>query len=90
MIAGKTKEHSADLALGGVTFSLSFTPVIDGQGRVLAFHASWRNISDAKLTEQVIGSMGKSAMENAVSLMDVATETDRAMKDVGGTLKGLA
>ena len=34
--------------------------------------------------------MGKSAMENAVSLMDVATETDRAMKDVGGTLNRLA
>ncbi len=90
MSAGKTREHSAELVLGGVTFSLSFTPVIDKRGKVLAFHASWRNVSDAKLTEQVIGSMGKSAMENAVSLMDVATETDRAMKDVGGTLNRLA
>jgi Methyl-accepting chemotaxis protein (MCP) signalling domain/Chemoreceptor zinc-binding domain len=38
----------------------------------------------------VITSMDKSAMENAISLMDVATKTDRAMKDVGGTLNGLA
>ena len=90
MIDGKITEHSADLALGGVTFSLTFTPVRDKQGKVVAFHASWRDVSDARLTEQVIASMDKNAIENAVSLMDVATETDRAMKDVGGTLNGLA
>ena len=34
--------------------------------------------------------MSKGASENADSLMAVATETDRAMKAVGGTLNGLA
>ena len=61
-------EHNTDLALGGVTFFAEFYSCdYDGQGEEhLAFHASWRNISDSKLTEQVIASMGKSAMENAV------------------------
>ena len=66
--------------LGGVTFSLSFTPVQNAEDKVIAFHASWRNVSDAKLAEQVIASMGKERRENADSLMAVATETDRAMK----------
>lgn len=87
---GKIREHSAELQLGGVTFFLTFTPIFDEQGKVLAFHASWRDISDARLNEQVISSMGQSARENAASLMDLATETDSAIKNVGGTLNGLA
>ncbi len=88
--ADKTKEHKTELVLGGVAFTLGFTPICNPQGDILAFHASWRNISDAKLAEQVIASMSKGASENADSLMAVATETDRAMKAVGGTLNGLA
>jgi len=90
MIAGTIPEHKTELVLGGVTFSLDFTPVRNGEGEVLAFHASWRNVSDARLAENVIASMGKGSAENAASLMEVAGETDRAMKEVGGTLNGLA
>jgi methyl-accepting chemotaxis protein len=90
LVAGSVREHKTELTLGGVTFSLNFTPVRNPEGKVIAFHASWRNVSDAKLAEQVIASIGKGAAENAASLMTVATETDRAMKDVGGTLNGLA
>ena len=90
MLSGKVQEHKTELALGGITFALSFTPVRTADGGVVAFHASWRNISDAILAEQVIASMSKGTSENAASLMDVAGATDRAMKDVGGTLKGLA
>lgn len=82
--------HSTDLVLGGVTFTLSFTPVCSRAGRVIAFHASWRNVSDAKLAEHVIAAMISSASENADSLMGVAGKTDRAMKAVAGTLDGLA
>jgi len=90
LMAGTVHEHKTELTLSGITFSLSFTPVHNPEGKVIAFHASWRNVSDAKLAEQVITSMGAGAAENAASLMTVATETDRAMKDVGGTLNGLA
>jgi methyl-accepting chemotaxis protein-like sensor/chemoreceptor zinc-binding protein len=90
LIASGKKEHNTELVLGGVTFTLNFTPVVDREGKVIAFHASWRDISDAKLAEDVIANMSKSASENAESLMGVASETDRAMKAVGGTLNGLA
>jgi methyl-accepting chemotaxis protein len=85
-----TREHTTELVLGGLTFVLNFTPVCDRTGKVLAFHASWRNISDAKLAEQVIRSMSEAASENAESLVGLAGETDRAMKAVGGKLNGLA
>lgn len=90
LMADPGREHSTELTLGGVTFSLSFTPVHDRVGKIVAFHASWRNISDARLAEQVISSMSQAASMNAESLMSVAGETDRAMKAVGGTLNGLA
>lgn len=90
LIADAAGEHTTELVLGGVTFILNFTPVFGPEGKVLAVHASWRNVSDTRLAEQVIANMSKSAQENAESLMSVATETDRAMKAVGGTLNGLA
>lgn len=90
LLADPAAEHSTELTLGGVTFALTFTPVTNAAGKVIAFHASWRNVSDAKLAEQVIGNMSSAASVNAESLMSVAGETDRAMKAVGGTLSGLA
>jgi hypothetical protein len=88
--ADPSKHHSTELTLGGITFALDFTPVLSEEGKVTAFHASWRDVSDSKLAEEVIASMSSSASENANSLMMVAAETDRAMKAVGGTLSGLA
>ncbi len=90
LVADPAREHTTELVLGSVTFALNFTPVCDRSGKVIAFHASWRNISDAKLAEQVIASMSKAASENAESLMGLAGDTDRAMKAVGGKLNGLA
>jgi len=90
LAADSAREHGTELVLGGVTFTLNFTPVSNRAGKVIAFHASWRNISDGKLAEQVIGSMSKAASKHAESLMGLAGETDRAMKAVGGKLNGLA
>ena len=90
LAAGTIKEHCTELTLGGVTFSLNFTPVTSAAGKIVAFHASWRNISDAKLAEQVIVSMGRGAQQNADALTNMAGETGSAMKEVGGTLNGLA
>lgn len=82
--------HSTEVTLGGVTFGLDFAPVRNRENKVIAIHASWRNLSDAKLAEHVIAEMSTAASGNAESLMGVAEETDRAMKAVGGTLGGLA
>jgi len=90
LTADPTRQHNTELVLGGVTFKLNFTPITNRAGKLIAFHASWRDVSDAKLAEQVITSMSKAASENAESLMGLAGETDRAMKAVGGKLNGLA
>ncbi len=90
LAADPAREHSTELLLGGVTFTLNFTSVCNRAGKVVAFHASWRNVSDGKLAEQVIGNMSRAASEHADSLMGLAGETDRAMKAVGGNLNGLA
>ena len=90
LVEDPSREHSTELLLGGVTFTLKFIPVCDRVGKVIAFHATWRNISDGRLAEQVVARMSKAASEHAESLMGLAGETDRAMKAVGGKLNGLA
>lgn len=89
LAAGSKREHQSKLTIGGVTFDLNFTPIRDKDEKVLAFHASWRDISDAKQVEQVIISMDKSANEHAASLTGTAKETMSAMKEVGGTINKL-
>lgn len=89
LAAGSKREHQSKLTIGGVTFDLNFTPIRDKEEKVIAFHASWRDISDAKQVEQVIISMDKSANEHAASLTGTAKETMSAMKEVGGTINKL-
>ncbi len=83
-------DHTTELQLGGVTFALTFTAVRNRGGKVIAFHASWRNVSDGKLADQVIANMSAAASNHADALMGLAGETDRAMKAVSGKLNGLA
>ena len=90
LAADPSRVHSTELTLGGVTFTLSFTPLCDRTGKVVAFHASWRNISDTRLAEEVIAAMTTAASEDAESLMGVAGETQESMKAVAGKLNGLA
>ncbi len=84
--AGAIREHNAELTLGGVTFALNFTGVRGEDGQILAFHASWRDISDAKLAEEVIRSMSEGATEHAAALTKTTSETQNSMKEVGNTL----
>ena len=53
------------------------------EGKIPAFHASWRDISDAKLAEQeqIIASMSQSAAKHAASLTGMAKGTIGAMKN---------
>jgi uncharacterized protein YoxC len=90
--AGTETEHNSELTLGGVTFSLRFTAIRD-QDTVIAFHASWRDISDAKLTERLISNVSQNVSQNgdqnANAITERVKETSDAMKMVGDTLNDL-
>ncbi|MHB8249453.1 MAG: methyl-accepting chemotaxis protein [Acidithiobacillus sp.] len=49
LAAGVEKESHTEMTIGPVTFALNFTAVHDESGAVLAFHASWREISARKM-----------------------------------------
>ena len=87
---GTEKERNTELTLGGVTFSLNFTPVRDEQGKVLAFHASWRDVSDARFMGDVVGNINNASTRHAASLTETAKVVLTTMKDVGGILHGLS
>lgn len=89
MTAGTIREHNVELTLGGVTFALNFTAVRGEDGQILAFHASWRDISDAKMAEQLIRSMSEGTTEHAAALTKTTSEAQNSMKWVGNTLHNM-
>ena len=48
---GRSQLHMLEMTVGSVTFGLRFAAVKDEAGQVLAFHASWRDITAAKSIE---------------------------------------
>ncbi len=89
MIDGRVLFHQVNLTLGPVTFSLNFTPVRDESGNILAFHASWQDISTEKATEELVSSMADGASKQAQSLTQTSAETQSNMKNVETTISEL-
>lgn len=90
MAAGDKQEHRTQLILGKVTFDLNFTPVRDETNQILAFHASWRDIGNTALTEQIVGHMAEVVNQNTAALTNTTKESLGAMKAVGNTLNELS
>ena len=89
MLSGKTKEHHADLTLGSVSFSLSFSPVIAPNSDILAFHASWRDVSSTKFASSLIGEMGNDMAKQGTALTHTANDTQISMKAVSSAIHDL-
>lgn len=51
LATGKEKESRTEMTIGTVAFALNFTAVHDENGVVLAFHASWREITARKMAQ---------------------------------------
>ncbi|WP_308389848.1 methyl-accepting chemotaxis protein [Acidithiobacillus sp. AMEEHan] len=51
------KEHVTKLSLGCITFQLSFSAIRDSKDELLAFHASWRDCTAVKQTEEILSQM---------------------------------
>ncbi len=52
LASGKTVLHSLEMTVGSVTFALRFAAVRDADGNVLAFHASWRDVTAVRAIEE--------------------------------------
>ena len=51
LAGGRSELHTLEMTVGSVTFGLRFAAVRDEAGQVVAFHASWRDITAAKSIE---------------------------------------
>ncbi|WP_449369796.1 methyl-accepting chemotaxis protein [Thiomonas sp.] len=88
---GSLTRHLQELTLGRVTFALNFTAVRDPEGKVLAFHASWRDISHLKEIDAV-----SNRLKDVVSTLNGAageigqsmTSVDTAIGNVGRAITG--
>jgi hypothetical protein len=74
--------HQTELTLGTVTFSLNFSALRDADGKVVAFHASWRDISATRMAHEVAGRL----REVVMVLNGSASEVGRSMEAVEGAI----
>ena len=68
MIDDPAMVHASTMKLGDVVFQLSFSSVTDVDGRVMAFHASWREVSARYLADQVASSTSENTSRLAGNL----------------------
>lgn len=55
LLSGKMAMHATEMSIGEIHFSLRFSPIHDHQGKVIAFHASWRDITQARHAQDIAG-----------------------------------
>jgi hypothetical protein len=88
---GSLGKHVQELQIGKVTFALNFTAVRDPAGQVIAFHASWRDVSHVKTVDSVsdrlkdvVGTLNAAAGDIGQSMDAV----DTAIRNVGKAVQG--
>jgi len=93
LASGKVAMHETDMTVGPVTFNLRFAPVRDEAGKVIAFHASWTDITGIKRAQDLIpilnGAIG--AMEGSAHLVARAIDNvNDAVEKVSHVVQGNA
>ena len=91
LASGQAKTHHTVMTVGTVTFSLRFAPVRDEQGRLLAFHASWHDISAQQRSTHLICDVGQTidGIEKAADAVKRAmANASTAIDHVGQTVQG--
>jgi methyl-accepting chemotaxis protein len=88
---GSLERHVQEMRLGKVTFALTFVAVRDPSGQVIAFHASWRDISASiearEISDQlkkVVSTLSRAAGDIGQSMNSV----DTAIGNVGRAIQG--
>ena len=88
---GSLDKHTQDMKLGKVTFTLMFVAVRDPAGQVVAFHASWRDVSHMKdvslvsdRLKEVVSTLNGAAGDIRYSM----TSVDTAIRNVGRAIHG--
>ena len=88
---GSLEKHVQEMQVGKVTFALIFVAVRDPAGQVLAFHASWRDVSHLKdvntvsdRLKEVVSTLNGAASDIGQSM----TSVDTAIRNVGQAVSG--
>ena len=88
---GSLNKHVQEMQVGKVTFALVFVAVRDPAGQVLAFHASWRDVSAFKdvrnvsdRLKDVVSTLNGAASDIGQSM----TSVDTAIRNVGQAVSG--
>ncbi len=88
---GSLDKHVQELQIGKVLFSLLFVAVRNPEGQVIAFHASWRDVSHLKdisdvseRLKEVVSTLNSAAGDISQSM----TSVDAAIGNVGRAITG--
>lgn len=89
MIANPHIVHKTVISLGEDTFALNISTVRDEAGKVVAFHASWRDETTKILTEQLTNSMSDQSNQLAHDLNRIRSEMQTSLRSVGDAVQDL-
>ncbi len=103
IIAGRLDMHRVDVSIGNASYSISVYPVKDSQGRIVALHASWLDVSaqrrmqqlsrrllEASQTLQQEMQAHQSGIDDAVSSLGTAHDGARRTSDSTSDLSSAA
>jgi hypothetical protein len=97
LAAGEADMHAVEMTVGSVTFSLRFFPLRDEDGNLLAFQASWLDITAfrhseamSRRTREVIAELEKSAQTIESSVQEATRAVAQVDEAIGGNRAAVA
>ncbi len=94
LAASKIKTHTSRLQLGDIFFQSSFSALFDSQGKTIAFHASWRNVSTTERISRIADGTLNITRDSGthLSLVEAAVKesvghADQRMQELGGAIQ---
>ena len=77
------------LTLGEVVFELSFSAITNPEGEVVAFHASWQDVSGREMADRIGMKSAENAERLSNSLSDLQKNMQTGLGGVGKTMEAL-
>lgn len=87
---GKLNLHTASVDIGGIFFSLRFMPIRNENNNVVAFHASWRNVTAMQEAENISVRTRNAIAEIEESMQTISRSMGLAKNAIANVGKAVA
>ncbi|MEY2333748.1 methyl-accepting chemotaxis protein [Acidithiobacillus ferrianus] len=89
LVSGAEKENRTEMTIGPVTFALNFTTVRNDNGKVIAFHASWREITARRMGQHTAQELSQVVEKISEAVTDSETRVATMEHALGDVVSGM-